>query len=119
VSLTVIPVLAFWFLKPGKDDGPEAAERERRNILQRVYVPILRFATRRRLVTVLIAVVVFVGTLGLVPLLQTNFIDSSGQNTLSLKQEMPVGTSLAATDAAAKKVEDVLGGIDAVETSSR
>ena len=116
VSLTVIPVLAFWFLKPGKEDGPEAAERERKNILQRIYVPILRFATRRRLVTVLIAVVVFIGTLGLVPLLQTNFIDSSGQNTLSLKQEMPVGTSLAATDAAAKKVEGLLGEIDAVQT---
>ncbi|PRY42523.1 efflux RND transporter permease subunit [Umezawaea tangerina] len=116
VSLTVIPVLAYWFLKPGKEDGPEAAERERRNVLQRVYVPILRFATRRRLVTVLIAVAVFIGTLGLVPLLQTNFIDSSGQNTLSLKQEMPVGTSLAATDAAAKKVEAVLGDLDAVET---
>ena len=116
VSLTVIPVLAYWFLKPGKDDGPEAAERERKNVLQRVYVPILRFATRRRLVTVLIAVAVFIGTLGLLPLLQTNFIDSSGQNTLSLKQEMPVGTSLAATDAAAKKVEGVLGEVDAVET---
>jgi HAE1 family hydrophobic/amphiphilic exporter-1 len=116
VSLTVIPVLAFWFLKPGKDDGPEAAERERRNTLQRVYVPILRFATRRRLVTLAMAVLVFFGTAAMVPLLQTNFIDSSGQNTLSLRQELPVGTSLAATDAAAKKVEDVLGEVDAVET---
>jgi HAE1 family hydrophobic/amphiphilic exporter-1 len=116
VSLTVIPVLAFWFLKPSTEDGPEAVERERRNILQRVYVPVLRFATRRRLVTVLLAVLVFFGTLALVPSLQTNFIDSSGQNTLSLRQELPVGTSLKATDDAAKKVEAVLGDVDAVET---
>jgi len=116
VSLTVIPVLAYWFLKPSEDEGPEAIERERRNVLQRAYVPVLRFATRRRLVTVLMAVLVFFGTLALVPSLQTNFIDNSGQNTLSLKQEMPVGTSLKATDDAAKKVEAVLGEVDAVET---
>ncbi|NJP91653.1 efflux RND transporter permease subunit [Nonomuraea sp. FMUSA5-5] len=123
VSLTVVPVLAFWFLK-APDLTPEEARKQReeaeakelRSPLQRAYLPVLRFATRFKLVTILIGVAVFVGTMGLAGGLQTNFLDSSGQNTLSISQRMPVGTDLATTDKAAKKVEDVLAGQDGVDT---
>ncbi|MGW4471679.1 efflux RND transporter permease subunit [Nonomuraea sp. NPDC004354] len=123
VSLTVIPVLAYWFLKaPALEPEQalavrEAAEaKELRGPLQRMYLPVLRFATRRRLVTVLIGVVVFAATMGLAGRLETNFIDSSGQDTISLSQKMPAGTDLAATDAAAKKVEKVLADLDGVQS---
>ncbi|GAA4929270.1 HAE1 family hydrophobic/amphiphilic exporter-1 [Nonomuraea thailandensis] len=123
VSLTVVPVLAFWFLK-SPDLTPEEARKQRdeaeakelRSPLQRAYLPVLRFATRFKLVTILIGVAVFIGTMGLAGGLQTNFLDSSGQNTLSISQRMPVGTDLATTDKAAKKVEDVLAGQDGVDT---
>jgi HAE1 family hydrophobic/amphiphilic exporter-1 len=113
VSLTVIPVLAYWFLKPPKGTDPEAVrrqaeQREQRNLLQRAYLPVIRFATRRRLTTLLIGVIVFVGTIGLAGRLETNFIDQSGATTLSVTQEMPIGTNLAATDAAAKRVESIV-----------
>ncbi|MBG0831786.1 efflux RND transporter permease subunit [Planomonospora sp. ID67723] len=118
VSLTVIPVLAYWFLKApvlspeqARAVREEAEAKELRSPLQRAYLPVLRFATRRRLVTVLIGIVVFVGTLGLAGRLETNFLDSSGQNTISISQKMPVGTDLATTDAAAEKVEEVLAGL--------
>ncbi|MEV5893842.1 efflux RND transporter permease subunit [Nonomuraea fuscirosea] len=123
VSLTVVPVLAYWFLKT-PDLTPEQARKQReeaeakelRSPLQRAYLPVLRFATRFKLVTILIGVAVFVATMGLAGGLQTNFLDSSGQNTLSLSQRMPVGTDLATTDKAAKKVEEVLAAQDGVET---
>ncbi|MEV0838418.1 efflux RND transporter permease subunit [Actinocatenispora sera] len=116
VALTITPVLAYWFLKAPKRVSPaeaelarqKALEKERRSPLQRAYVPVIRFATRHRFVTVLIAVVVFVGTLALAPGLKTNLLDSSGQDTLSLSEKMPVGTSLAATSDAAEKIEGVL-----------
>ncbi|MBG0816570.1 efflux RND transporter permease subunit [Planomonospora sp. ID82291] len=118
VSLTVIPVLAYWFLKApvlGTEEAraarEEAEAKELRSPLQRAYLPVLRFATRRRLVTVLVGVVVFVATMGLAGRLETNFLDSSGQDTVSISQKMPVGTDLATTDAAAKKVEEVLAGL--------
>ncbi|MFG1924217.1 efflux RND transporter permease subunit [Cryptosporangium sp. NPDC048952] len=116
VALTIVPVLAYWFLRQPKDleDAEkvraEAEEKERRGLLQRIYVPVVGFAVRRRWTTVAIAIVILVATLGMVPFLKTNFLDQSGQNTLSLTQTMPVGSSLATTDAAAKKVEDVLVG---------
>jgi len=120
VSLTIVPVLAYWFLKPAGDGRDaeavrrEAEERELRNPLQRVYVPIVRWATTRRVVTVLSAVVVFVVTGCLAGLLKTNFFDQSGQTTLTITQTLPAGTSMAATDQAARKVEDVLARTDGI-----
>ncbi|MEU1500617.1 efflux RND transporter permease subunit [Streptomyces sp. NPDC005732] len=122
VSLTVVPVLSYWFLRPPKDmpaDAEEARrtaeEKEARSRLQRFYVPVLRFATRRRLTSVAIAAAVLVGTFGMAPLLKTNFFDQGEQEVLTLKQELKPGTSLAATDAQAKKVERMLDGVKGVK----
>ncbi|QQQ78775.1 efflux RND transporter permease subunit [Saccharothrix sp. 6-C] len=125
VSLTIVPVLAFWFLKrPDVPTDPEEAarareaalEKEKRSPLQRAYVPVLRFATTRRWVTLLIAVLIFGGTLGLAGSLQTNFIDNAGGTALQGTQELPPGTSLTARDEAARKLEAVLAETDEVET---
>jgi HAE1 family hydrophobic/amphiphilic exporter-1 len=122
VSLTVVPVLSYWFLRAPKgtpQDAEEARrlaeEKEARSRLQRAYVPILRFATRRRLTSVAIAVVVLIGTFGMAPLLKTNFFDQGEQKVLNVKQELAPGTSLAGTDAQARKVEKVIAGIDGVK----
>jgi HAE1 family hydrophobic/amphiphilic exporter-1 len=122
VSLTVVPVLSYWFLRAPKgtpEDAEEARrlaeEKESRSRLQRFYVPVLRFATRRRLTSVAIAVVVLIGTFGMAPLLKTNFFDQGEQKVLSVKQELKPGTSLAATDAQAKKIEQLLADTDGVK----
>ncbi|MET8676459.1 efflux RND transporter permease subunit [Streptomyces sp. NPDC004647] len=130
VSLTVVPVLSYWFLsapkgvggKNGKDaqaDPDElrrlSEEKEARSLLQRLYVPVLRFATRRRFTSLVIAVVVLIGTFGMAPLLKTNFFDQGDQDTLTIKQELDPGTSLGAADAASKKIEKMLDGIGEVK----
>ncbi|MFD7816284.1 efflux RND transporter permease subunit [Streptomyces sp. NPDC059785] len=122
VSLTVVPVLSYWFLRAPKgtpEDADEARrkaeEKESRSRLQRGYVPVLRFATRRRLTSVAIAVVVLIATFAMAPLLKTNFFDQGEQEVLTVKQELEPGTSLAATDAAARKVEKLLGGTEGVK----
>ncbi|MEO3741999.1 efflux RND transporter permease subunit [Plantactinospora sp. B5E13] len=122
VSLTIIPVLAYWFLRPANGGADaeeirrEAEEKELRSPLQRAYLPVIDFATHRRWLTVGIGLVVLFGTFGLATRLETNFIDSSGQDTLSISQELPVGSSLNATDAAARQVEGVLSRTDGVES---
>ncbi|MFF7129682.1 efflux RND transporter permease subunit [Streptomyces sp. NPDC008240] len=122
VSLTVVPVLSYWFLRAPKgtpEDAEEARrraeEKEAKSRLQRLYVPVLRFATRRRLTSVLIAVVVLVLTFGMGGLLKTNFFDQGDQEVLTVKQELKPGTSLAATDARARKVEKLLASTDGVK----
>ncbi|MFJ9027261.1 efflux RND transporter permease subunit [Streptomyces sp. NPDC102274] len=123
VSLTVVPVLSYWFLRPPKaalgvspdEARRQAEEKEGRSRLQRLYVPVLRFATRRRITSVVIAIVVLIGTFGMAPLLKTNFFDQGEQEVLSIKQELTPGTSLEAADASAKKVEKVLSGIGEIK----
>ncbi|MFF7362953.1 efflux RND transporter permease subunit [Streptomyces sp. NPDC008125] len=115
VSLTVVPVLSFWFLRAPKgtaEDPDEARrkaeEKEATSRLQRFYVPVLGFATRRRVTSVVIALVILLGTFGMAPLLKTNFFDQGEQDVLSVTQKLTPGTSLAAADEAARKVEKVI-----------
>ncbi|MYS89665.1 MULTISPECIES: efflux RND transporter permease subunit [Streptomyces] len=122
VSLTVVPVLSYWFLRPPKgtpEDADEARrlaeEKEAKSRLQRIYVPVLRFATRRRLTSVALAIVVLVGTFGMAPLLKTNFFDQGEVEVLTVKQELKPGTSLEATNDRAKKVEQLLAGTKGVK----
>ncbi|AZQ34243.1 efflux RND transporter permease subunit [Streptomyces cyaneochromogenes] len=122
VSLTVVPVLSYWFLRAPKgtpQDADEARrkaeEKEAKSRLQRFYVPVLRFATRRRLTSVLLAIVILIGTFGMAPLLKTNFFDQGEQEVLTVKQELKPGTSLAATDEQARKVERLLADTKGVK----
>jgi HAE1 family hydrophobic/amphiphilic exporter-1 len=125
VSLTVVPVLAYWFLKPPAvpadaleaERAREAAvEKERRGLLQRAYLPVIRFATRRRLTVVLLALLIFAGTVGLATRLNTNFLDQSGGTTLNMTQKLPAGTSVEAKEKAATAVEQALAAESAVQT---
>ena len=122
VSLTIVPVLAYWFLgnKAHKHEGvaveSAADELDTPTRLQKGYLPIIRWTLKRPIATILIAVLLLGGTVALVPFMKTNFIGDSGQNTVTVRQTMPLGTSLEARDTAAKKVESVLIDTAGVET---
>ncbi|MHA7297122.1 efflux RND transporter permease subunit [Pseudarthrobacter sp. MDT3-1] len=133
VSLTIVPVLAYWFLKSpagspaaGSPAAREAAARataaaraqaqeaEQKSRLQRAYLPVLSKTQKHPVLTLVAAVLVLGATAAMTPLLSTNLLGDSGQNSLTVRQLMPAGTSLADTSAAAIKVEDVLRGIEGV-----
>lgn len=129
VALTIVPVLAYWFIKaPVVPADPEQAKvladkarevaeaKERRGLWQRGYLPTLRAALRHPAITLSIAVAVLAGTVALVPRLETNFLGDSGQDTLTVTESFAPGTSLATQDAAAREVEEALLGLDVVDT---
>lgn len=123
VALTIVPVLAYWFLRPGKpvhdaegnpvDPEDEAAPPSR---LQRGYLPILSWTLKHSWTTLLVAVLVLGGTLAAVPLMKLNFLGDSGQNTFTVRQTLAPAASLDSEDAAAQKVEQALLGIDGIRT---
>ncbi|UEL27241.1 efflux RND transporter permease subunit [Pseudarthrobacter sp. L1SW] len=133
VSLTIVPVLAYWFLKnsgaaagaapagsaAARRNADEARERaleaEQRSRLQRGYLPILGKTQKHPVITLVAAVLVLGGTAAMTPLLATNLLGNSGQNSLTVRQVLPAGTSLADTSAAAIRLEEVLRGIDGVK----
>lgn len=126
VSLTIVPVLAYWFLRsPAAKAGvPEASAREiaakaheaeQRTLLQRGYLPVLSKTQKHPVVTLVAAVLVLGGTAAMTPLLATDLLGRSGENSMTVRQALPAGTSLADASAAAVKLEDVLRNIDGIK----
>ena len=122
VALTIVPVLAYWFLKPGKPlldehgnrvdpESPEAPPTP----LQQLYRPILGWTLKHSLTTVALAIVVLVGTLAMAPLMKVNFLSDSGQNTMTVTQDLGPTASLQAQSDAATQVEDALDAVDGIE----
>lgn len=116
VSMTIVPVLAYWFLRR-RGRAADAAravsgatgEELRVTRLQRGYLPVLRLGLRHPFLTLALALVVFAGTLGGATLLKTDFLGSvSDQSTLQVTQDLPAGSRLSATSEAAAEVEQVL-----------
>mgnify|MGYP001232400434 CR=1 FL=1 len=120
VSLTVVPVLASWFMKPKADGVDHAAleAKETNTWLHKAYHPVLGWSLRHRVLTLLIALAIFGGTLALTPHLKTDFIGSAGMDSVQVTQELPLGTPLADTDKAAARVEAVLADVPEVESYS-
>ena len=123
VSLTIVPVLAYWFLKSPAEKAMEqgqsleafAAEareteeaKERKSWLQRGYLPILTWTQKRPVITVTASFLVLVFTFGLVPFLKTDFIGSSGNNGFTINQTLPAGSTFEQRDKAAASVESLL-----------
>ncbi|HEX8508044.1 MAG TPA: efflux RND transporter permease subunit, partial [Propionibacteriaceae bacterium] len=123
VSMTIVPVLAFWFLRGSESSqqamasrraGADAAtvklgEETKVTRLQRGYLPVLLAALRHPVLTLGLALAVFAGTLGAATLLKTDFLGSvTDQTTLQVTQKLPVGTRLSTTSATAKKLETAL-----------
>ncbi len=120
VSLTIVPVLAYWFLGNKTvhkhEPAAEEDELEKPSRLQKGYLPVINWTLKRPVATILVAVLLLGATGALVPFMKTNFIGDSGQNTLTVSQTLPLGASLAARDDAAKKVESALLDVKGVET---
>jgi len=126
VALTIVPVLAYWFLgrpkrKPSAAHTGEIGHvEEKPSLLQRGYLPIIRWTLKYPAVIILLAIFVLGGSLALIPRLQLNFIGSSGQNTVTVTETFDAGTSLDTQNTASKKVESALrdvAGVDTVQTS--
>ena len=125
VSLTIVPVLAYWFLgdkKPRKRASakPVKSGSEDNDFLQRNYRPIVRWTIMHPVATMLAAVLTLGGTLALTPFVKTNFVGGSGQSTITLTHSTPGGLTLMDRAAVAEDVEAKLldyEGIETVQTS--
>ncbi|MBT2514017.1 efflux RND transporter permease subunit [Arthrobacter sp. ISL-30] len=123
VSLTIVPVLAYWFLKSPSPSGStglasdiaaKAHAAEQRTLLQRAYMPVLRKTQRHPVLTVVAAGLILAGTAAMVPFMATDLLGRSGENSMTIRQILAPGTSLQDTSNEAGKVEQVLQGIDGI-----
>jgi len=123
VSLTIVPVLAYWFMKSPKVDAglSEAAlakiakaarekeeERERRSWLQRGYLPMIRGTQKHPVLTVIASVLILIFTFGLGGLLKTDFLGGTGSDAFVINQTVSPGATLQQQSDAAAALEKKL-----------
>ena len=134
VSLTIVPVLAYWFLKTPKnvvsldqmsesqlasqmEQAREVEEqKEKKSWLQRGYIPVLKTTQAHPVITLIASAAVLGFTFSLVPQLKTDFIGDFGGDTFSVRQELPAGSTFEQRDEASNVVESLILEQDGVET---
>ncbi len=115
VSLTIVPVLAYWFLpRAGRPVEPGeqrklAEVKEQTSWLQRGYLPVLRSTQRHPAWTLVAGALVLGATAAMIPFMQTNLLGNTGQNSFGITQRLQPGSSLDNTVDEAARVEAVLG----------
>ena len=102
-------------VEPMPGDG-EASDRVDR--LQQRSLPAILAALRHPWRTIVISVAIFAVTMMMASFLKTDLLGSAGQGSLYISQTLPAGSSLEASDEAAKKIEDVLASDPDVDTYS-
>lgn len=130
VALTIVPVLAYWFIR-GKEKQAAASDpapavtsdpnphsdldeiHTAPDRLQRRIMPTLNATRRHPVITLVTSVLILVGTLGMTSFLTTDFLGSSGAESLQLTQT-PKKSKDTTLVQAAEPVEAALGKIDGV-----
>ena len=134
VSLTIVPVLAYWFLKAPTTEGTQKKlsesqiaaqiekareveeQKEKKSWLQRGYIPVLKTTQAHPVVTLIASAAVLGFTFSLIPQLKTDFIGDFGGDTFSVRQELPAGSTFEQRDEASNVVEDLILEQEGVET---
>lgn len=117
VSLTLIPLLASRLLTinheagdqrpPGGEAGRGAAVHGVLRKLETRYRGALDWCLHHRLRVLLGALVFFLAIMGLLPLLETEFLPEIDEGRLAVRVEMPRGTALDRTREVAENVQDL------------
>lgn len=122
VALTIVPVLSYWFLKkPVHPAGVAPAtdldegEETEPNVLQRYYLPLLRWTTRKPIAVITAAVLLLGGALALIPQLKVEFIGDTGSDSISVTQTFDSGIDIGEVTSEVTKAEKVMRDVDGVE----
>ena len=108
IALTLIPMLSSRFLKmkAPKSSGIRAWSERSFKRVEATYSRLVGWGIGHRKLVIILTVVVLIASLGLVPLIGTEFMPTQFSDYAEIYTEMPVGTSLEKTDAAVARVEE-------------
>lgn len=115
VAMTLIPMLAAYFTKPGAGHGhskklPPVVKQfdQFQSWLEEKYKSLLRFTTSHPLIVIVVALVVFVGCMYTATRVPGAFLPDADNGKISIKLDMPSGTNLEATNETAQKIDALL-----------
>lgn len=97
-------------------EGFHAHDERPDGLLQRLYLPILNWTLAKPLITLGVATLILVLTGALAPFMKTNFLGSSGEDTISIQQTFADNATLDVADQQAAKVEEAIMAEAGVKT---
>ncbi len=97
VARLLTPMMSAYLLKPSKH--VQASD----GWLMRTYLHVMHWCLRHRVVTAIGSALFFIGSLMLVPLLPTGFVPPADRGQTQITVELPPGSTLAETRAAAEQ----------------
>ncbi|MCC9076493.1 efflux RND transporter permease subunit [Litorilinea aerophila] len=111
-SLTMAPMLSAYFFRASENVDREIDESRGNEsgsgLLARIYGRSLNWALDHKLISSLVAVAVIAVSLYSARFIEQSFLPSLDRGQFDVSMEMPLGTSLAVTQAEAIKVEEIL-----------
>jgi multidrug efflux pump subunit AcrB len=115
VALTIIPFLASRVLKKDENEHGNIVLQKLMGLIDKIYTPLLHRALQTPKAVVAASLVLFVASLGLAPLMGMSLFPKANTPQFIVEVSLPAGSSLAATDAVVKQVEEKLKQVDEVK----
>ncbi len=110
VSLTIIPWLASRLLREHEDPHGNRYLQAFNRLVERTYTPVLRWTVAHPRPTLVASAALVLASLALVPVIGFSLFPKAETPRFRIDIRAPEGTSLDATNQAARYVEGVLGG---------
>ncbi len=120
VALTLVPMLSSKILRLKMKDNSPSASKENLvqnslgqggrifNFVREEYSRLISWSLRHRGIVFILAVIIFAGSIMLIPFVGTEFIPSSDQGQFNINITLPTGTNLETTREVVSEVEKVV-----------
>ena len=120
VALTLVPMLSSKILRFKVKDNRQSISKENLvqnslsqggrifNFVREEYVRLITWSLRHRGIVFILAVIIFVGSIMLIPFVGTEFIPSSDQGQFNINITLPTGTNLETTREVVSEVEKIV-----------
>lgn len=105
VSLTIVPFLSSRILSPHENPQGNLFLRGLHRLINGSYRRLLHGAIQHPVITLLVALVIFAGSLALIPRVGFSVFPASEKPMFLINIQAPLGTSLTATDSISRYVE--------------
>lgn len=128
VALTLVPMLSSKILRFKVKDNSQSVSKENSvknslkqggrifNFMREEYGRLITWSLRHRGIVFVLAVIIFVGSIMLVPFVGTEFIPSSDQGQFNINITLPTGTNLETTREVVREVEKIVSEIPEIRS---
>ncbi|MEE8564702.1 MAG: efflux RND transporter permease subunit [Atribacterota bacterium] len=130
VALTLVPMLSSKILRFKAKDNRQSISNSKENLVQNSlnhggrifsfvreeYGRLITWSLRHRGIVFILAVIIFVGSIMLIPFVGTEFIPSSDQGQFNVNITLPTGTNLETTREVVSEVEKIVSEIPEIKS---